>query len=482
MPGEASAPLSPRLTAACAGVLLLTAVGTAAAIVERSSAVALATIAWYGVAFAALTWWRPAAGLLGLVAVLPLVTVEVALPGMTPTLSADKLAVAAVCGAWLLGGGLRRLPALARAPAVRWWALYLGVVLLSAVQNGVGVGQLWGVVKQAIYGAAFVMALDVVGALPRLPRTALALAAATGVVVSLLTVAERALWRLHTWVPLYFKSSTATADVSAMLAQTGGATRFGSTLSHPNFLAAYLVLLLPVTAALVATSPRRRVVGGAAVAVMLVGMVSARSAGAAVGLGTAVVAAAVVVAGTRLSRRAFARTLVAGALVLAVIAGAAVARLGPRSPSFTVREAAHRVGLAAIAERPWLGFGENGFAREAPRLERVVYGGLLLHVHRMGESLAAHSAFLQVAVERGLLGAAALAGILVSIVLAGIRRVRAAATLADGALVLGLLTGVLGFLVQGFTEGLLDFSKVSTLFWIASAAILAGAPARDRSV
>src|SRR2546430_1961761 len=167
----------------------------------------------------------------------------------------------------------------------------------------------------------------------------------------------------------------------------------------------------------------------------------------------------------------------AGLVVVAIFAvGApaaiAAAKLSGNDASITVRAATLRIGLAAVQERPWLGFGANGFPHESARIERALFGHELLELHPANQPFSAHDAYMNVAVERGVGALIAFLGLLGVIVMSGLRRSARAGDVDRDVIVVGLLAGLVAFAAQALTENLFSYSKVSTIFWILAAALV----------
>ncbi len=444
------------------GGLLLAALGECAALRFRPLPIALATIAWYGLLFAVIAWWRPSLGVLGLLVSLPLITVEVGFGDVEKTFSGDKLALGAVAAVWLVRRTGR--PAawpLVRVAAVRAWMVFLGLVSLSVLGSGLAPDQIWGAAKQLVYALVFVAALDVFSREPRLVTPALTGAGVAGGVVGFLALVEWLARKLGVAVPLAFKEGTMVDE------------SLGSTVAHMNFLSGYVVLVLPLLVALAVTARgRSRALAAAGAVTMFLALVYANSIGAWIGLAAAAVLTVVLAARSSLPRRG--RLLVAGLCAAVVLAGAGVGvrKFLGESYSVPVRVAAYRIGLAAIAERPLLGFGSSGYRRESTRIEYQLYG-TTLGFHYLWEPLSAHSSYLDVAVERGLPGLAAFLAVLLAVLIPGGRAALRAADPDRRLLLLGLVAGLTAFALQAFTENLFSYSKIAGVFWIAAAAVVA---------
>ncbi|PYN92371.1 MAG: hypothetical protein DMD91_32390 [Candidatus Rokuibacteriota bacterium] len=443
--------------------LAATWAGEWVALASRSRPIAVAALVLYALGFLGLAAMRPSLAVVALVVALPLVTIEVGFGDVEKTVSGDKIAVAVVAGVWLLRRGLRAAPSLVRRPAIRWWLVLLALTTVSALGHGASRGELWGLTGMFLYFAVFALALDLFQRDASACRQVLAAAALTAGAVAGLGLVERLVFP---GTPFYFKDGVMAAHYS-----------FGSTIGHTNFLAAYLALVLGPLAGLVCLRaiPRRfslrpwLVASGAVIGIVLV---LARSIGALAGVAVAaLVVLAIGLMRTR-SRQVRAALAILAILAVAITAGIAAAKLGGNDASITVRAATLRIGLAAVQERPWLGFGTNGFAHESARIERALFGRELVELHPVSQSFSAHDAYMNVAVERGLGALVAFVGLLTAIVISGLRRSARVPDVDRDLLVAGLLAGVVAFAAQAMTENLFSFSKVSTIFWIMAAALV----------
>ena len=441
--------------------LLLAAAGESAAIWLRSTPVAVATIAGYGIAFALLAVYRLPLAFVALVLALPLITIETGFGDVRMTLSADKVALAAVVGVWFLRRLAAVRAALPRTPGVRWWLAFLAVVLVSGVYNGMSILQVWSLLGQIVYLGVFLLALDMLATRATRERT-LQVAGLTAVVVAVLALVEGLPLAWSASLGMYFKQGT----VSDFYIP-------GSTIAHANFLGGYFVLLLPSLAAMSLTGNRRWQIGSLAGAVVIgLGLVWARSVGARAGLAAGTLLA--VGLAFKGSLREVGRWGALVALVVLVV-GTGVWRVklqASGAASFPIRRATYEIGLVAIAERPILGFGASGYARESPRIERMLYGDELGKFHSPGSPLSAHSSFIDIAVERGLVGLVVFAGLLASILAPGLRGSVRQGDPTQRLLLLGVLAGLVAFVVQAFTENLFQYSKVAAMFWIMAAALV----------
>ncbi len=446
---------------AAAGALLLTVLGEGAAIRSGSTSLALANLVWYGCTFLALAWYRLPLALLALTVALPLITVEVGFGDVEKTASADKVALGVVVLVWLV----RRLPVLrrlVRLSAVRWWGAFLVIVALSALSSGLTLGQGWGLVKQALFAAVFLMALDIANADHARLRWLVGAGGTVGVVVAVLANVEGVSRRLGHPLPLYFKHGTMSDALVA-----------GATISHLNFLGGYLLLVLPLIIGVSFTARGRALVFGlAGAAVVALTFLYVGSMGAAMGLLAEALLAVGLVGGGTLPRAAWRLSLCGLGLALVIAAGVIVPKALARSVALATRVATYQVGVAAVAERPLLGFGANGYPSQFSRLEQKIFGREREDLHQAGVRLSAHSSFIDVMVERGLLGLAAFVALLGTILATGIKAYFRSSDLETRVLLLGLVAALSGFIVQAFTENLFSYSKVAAIFWILAAVVV----------
>jgi O-antigen ligase/tetratricopeptide (TPR) repeat protein len=285
------------------------------------------------------------------------------------------------------------------------------------------------------------------------PRESLffALAAAGGVVwfaaVARFARSERA---MESTLGAYLASGAAAALVAVAMVvaktpsmlYTIGHGRATGTFVLPGELAAYLIVYVPVAAAVARSSPRLRAVAVAGLAVAALAFVATFSRGGFVGMAAAI-AALVVLRRRRRGARYAVAILAASAVAVALIFNA---HHDP-SENFT-RIAIWETALNVIARFPLTGAGPLGFAHLYPELR--LPGGEPLAYH-------AHSIVLTVAAESGLVGVAAL--------LAGWYRFAVAlrrgfvAEAPSARITIAIAAGLIGTWVQG----LIDTSTVVLL-------------------
>src|SRR5262249_11485138 len=171
------------------------------------------------------------------------------------------------------------------------------------------------------------------------------------------------------------------------------------------------------------------------------------------------------------SRRVTAALGVVAIVAIAVAIGIGANKLRSTNASITVRAATLRIGLAAVLERPWLGFGMKGLPHAAARIERSLFGRELLELHPADQPFSAHDAYMNVAVERGIGALIAFLGLLGVIVMSGLRPSASPGDVDRNVLVIGLLAGLIAFAAQATTENLFSYSKVTAGFLVFAAAL-----------
>lgn len=257
-----------------------------------------------------------------------------------------------------------------------------------------------------------------------------------------------------------------------------------ATFGNPDYLAAYLVAVLPLALAWVLQSERRRAVGLVAWVVVALAMVLTLTRAAWVGAAAgAVVWVAVLLREQSLGR--ILRGVAVVAAILGVLLGAAVWRQADHPGEFTVlrrlgsftdfRDLSFRTRLffwgaagRAVAASPLVGVGPGGFPAAA-RLHRDLEPVETRHPPRTPEN--PHNQYLTVAVESGVPGLLLLIATLVLFVRAGARRRGLAAA--------GLLSaGAAHWANQAFISSTLP-TEVFWIFLIALAAAPEDRPEED---
>ena len=248
-----------------------------------------------------------------------------------------------------------------------------------------------------------------------------------------------------------------------MTAYWGETYRVTATFGHANNFAAYLSLVIPLTLGLLwgrehFFGSKKRWVLWAGLGVLFLSLVwtYSRSAWAAVLAATAILAVLKKNGGLLI-------LLIAGLMLGALFAPVKVKQrflsLGdPSSGTVVERKILWKESFRMIAQNPWLGLGVNTYAVNEPHFKsKEVYT----------DNQYAHNGYLQMAAEIGLLG-------LLSFVLCiGYGLISAGITLFRtrepfvGAAGLGLLAGLLAFLMHAATDTDLQSTLLINLFWFS---------------
>ena len=236
-----------------------------------------------------------------------------------------------------------------------------------------------------------------------------------------------------------------------------------STLGHPNFLGAYLVMVAPLTAVrlLAAKNVAGRLAYGGLLAVqgLCLLLTFSRSAWlAALGGGLVFLFLLAWIRGRlRLFWRAAAIVafLVAGVFLLAYADPGGLVSASPFEPLHSAlrgKSAATRIRLlewqavpSLIAARPLLGYGPDTFPLAFPRVyppELTVYGG----PDATGEH--AHNQILDLAVDAGVVGAALYLAVIALVVIRGLAVLHRTADAGHQLLLVGLVGAVVACLLQ----------------------------------
>ena len=243
----------------------------------------------------------------------------------------------------------------------------------------------------------------------------------------------------------------------------GGVTRLFATMGHPNFLAAYLVMVLPLGLAFLHEAVLRRrwfvaAVLGLSTALSLVAIGASVSRGAWLALAVALIVIAVGYFGTGERRGVAAVTVATAGLFLAlglvtVLMGrqdGVVAGVAHRAQHLFDADNRWHIWTAALRlfwRQPVFGAGLDAF-QLAFAGERTVDYWL---VEWNGSPAKAHNELLHVLATQGLLGAVAALGLTMGLAVALIRAVRRAETSSRPWLV-ALAAGVAGFYVQNLVS------------------------------
>lgn len=241
-------------------------------------------------------------------------------------------------------------------------------------------------------------------------------------------------------------------------AEAGVRTRVFSWIGSPNVLGSYLVLLLPITAALLQTTRahQAKLVLGAVSLAMLACLIFTFSRGAWLAF-----LAAALTYGLLQNRRILALILV-GAILLPAVSPPVANRLQYTFSSKYIESSQHggrfarwEEALNRVTAHPVTGAGLGRF------------GGATAARYNIPGTFYVDNYYLKLAVETGLLGLGVFLWLLLNVVrlLSNIIR-ELAQDPHTRALACGITAGLFGVLVHNFVENIFEVPMMQTMFWV----------------
>ena len=241
----------------------------------------------------------------------------------------------------------------------------------------------------------------------------------------------------------------------------GGLQRMYSTLDNPNMLAHYLLLTIPLGVAVIinAKNANARIAGIIATLAMLAAMLMTYSRGGWLGLALSAFVFLVL-----LDRRVVSLGIAGVFGLLAVMPRTVISRLlsiGNISDSSTTYRIYIWKGSARMLTDHWL-FG-IGPGVEAFRAVYPYYAlDAIVAPH-------AHSLYLMTLCETGVIGFAALMGVILSVFRTAGTAIRSEKDSADRVYLIAAISGLTGYLFQGATDWSFYNYRVMLMFWIVAA-------------
>ena len=244
--------------------------------------------------------------------------------------------------------------------------------------------------------------------------------------------------------------------------------RVYSFYDNPNSYAAFLILLIPLGAALLLCAKNwiSRVLAGGAVALGVLAMVMTYSRASWVGFA---VSAAVFV----LLWRPRLIPLLAAACVMCIpflpssIWDRILSIFNFSDTSTSSRFGLYEAALRAIQELPVTGVGLGTAAPQRYIAANSLYHGNHLYVH-------AHNIYLEVWLETGLIGVAAFCGAVIWNIKAAVRQVRSCVESTAGLITAGAVSALCGIMTAGLADYPWNYPRVMTVFWFVFAMSVAG--------
>jgi O-antigen ligase len=270
-----------------------------------------------------------------------------------------------------------------------------------------------------------------------------------------------------------------TAKATYLGSGAGMAFRANALLGHPNLLAAFLALQLPICVALMFSRLSvlmRALIGGATVLGMAALMMTlSRSGWFSFGIAVALLFVLSFVH-PRLQRRYLFARVAAILFIVVVVAsfsGAIIKRLTESDPgAVNFRLEWNQVAWEMVQEKPIIGFGLNTFVYHLPG--RTHYGG----PKGLNESLGSiwpvvHNTYLLTWAEQGTIGFVLFIGLHWAIIAAAVRNIRRYYNDVLFAVNLGCLCGIVALMFDGLASFYLRMPAPSRMFWVVTAIIFA---------
>lgn len=414
---------------------------------------------------------------------LPLVNISVTLSGIGKTVSYDKLALLALSMLALLRtyppAGI--LSACRQSWTFRIWTAYLAVTLAAALAGPAPwKGQVWPVTEIALFFLVFLFFFNV-GQAPEERRLTVWRSAILGCgVLFILLIGQNVLFQMtggwkHTGqsirLPLYLTDHPALTDLIYDF--------LPGPIGHPNYLAAYFLLLLPIYALLFRPPGRLRTLAVVLSVLHLLGVfaVPSRSSGGILGFICGVLAMGMLWSAHAWKKNEDLAWLKRpGSLLLsAIFCVVLFLVLSPfsleTSRSVEVRGYLYRSAAAMVRDRPLFGYGLDSFPETFTRLEQMRVSEAPAW-RRLGTPISAHSSFLKAFFEQGIPGGLLFLGLIAGSLTEAARRLWRSDSLHAGNFGFWAWGGCLGFAVQAATEELFSFTKTASLYWAMTALCL----------
>ena len=244
--------------------------------------------------------------------------------------------------------------------------------------------------------------------------------------------------------------------------------RVFSFYDNPNSFAAFLILLIPIGAALTLCSKRwlTRLLAGGATALGALAVIMTYSRACWVGFA---VAAAVFVFlwKPRLIPLCVALCLLCVPFLPSSIWDRILSIFNFSDSSTSSRWALYEAALNAIRSSPLLGVGLGTAAPQQYIAENALYSGNHLYVH-------AHNIYLEVWLETGLVGILALLGGVFCNIRNAARQARHSTNSAARLITLGAASALCGIMVAGLADYPWHYPRVMSVFWFVFAMAIAG--------
>jgi O-antigen ligase len=255
--------------------------------------------------------------------------------------------------------------------------------------------------------------------------------------------------------------------------------RVGGLLGHPNFLAAFMALLLPIGISIVFT---RIKVGhrifcyiSLILGIIVLVLTLSRAGWAAFVVGLIFLNLLFILHPRMKSRYLLSRIVLIGIIFFFIIAfsGKIIQRLYYSDPgALNFRYELIEVAWKMIKEKPIRGFGLNTFVYKMPKYTK--YGGPIGVTERFGEEWpVVHNSYLIYWVEQGTIGLILFLGLHICIMKIGFNNMRFCKDNFLSAMNIGCMSGILAIMVDGMASFFVRSPPTGRVFWIVAAIIIA---------
>lgn len=254
--------------------------------------------------------------------------------------------------------------------------------------------------------------------------------------------------------------------------------RISGSLINPNDFGNYVIMFIPLSVSLLCLKKlilRCRILVGILLLISLCCLILSNSRASFIGF-----AAGISFFGYMKGKKFFIGSLILLLLSLLALAGAIKEKTyyagKVKGVTIDIRFSLWEEALNIIRDYPITGAGLNVYTKIAPKYK----------VHKLG-GMYAHNSYLQMAAETGIVGLTAFLWFVWAIFSRGVRLLRRLRRLAmtestgrlamtDGKeylLILGLMAGILGFLVNAFFDTTLYALRLVSLFWVMMGILVA---------
>ncbi len=398
----------------------------------------------------------PSAGIgLGL-AILPLLTVEVAIEAER-SISVAKLTLLTIIAIWIFS---RRLKPFSNPPIILHWVIFLSALLVSSIFNGLSFPILWHLAESVIALLIFVAITEIIRDETE-RHTLLYLLALSGSIVIMLWFIQKGF--------LYWGSIEIPLVLRVGISQSTS-IRNSSTLAQPNYFGAYCILLGSIYFSLIINKSKLIRIGLATAGIITwLIPIWVGSTGTMVSLVVAIIAGGIIFPYKPLK----ASSLLVIFLLAATISGAIFfqnhnfSSLKIDSNSVVIRKYAFLMGYRSWLDNPLLGTGPGTFEEEFIRAESNYTGPKLIAMRLPARSLAAHNGYLRHLVEIGTLGLGAFLWLICALFYQMWNKLR-----HNGIFDLYLFLGLVAFSINAVFEDVFSYSVLWVIFWSMNAIML----------